>query len=133
MVGLVHIRRWKKGNSSNIYWRVVKVCVGSTQYGGIEAFCLLMYWNILSLKFIKILNNIKSLCISFMLNWFKYFEQKNHTIFIQKYFNTVRAKYVTGGRMFQYPILYTTIKKWQKNQNKHDLIKVQVDNLTQAN
>ena len=52
----------------------------------------------LSQKFIKILNYIKYLCIFFMLNWFKYFDQRNQTIFIQQYFSTLRLKYVPGGR-----------------------------------
>ena len=34
-------------------------------FWGIETFCLLRYWNILSPKFIAILNYIKSLCIIF--------------------------------------------------------------------
>ena len=54
----------KKRNKSNVYWRVVKMCVGSMQYVGIETFYLLSYLNIL----IQTLNYIKSLCIVFMLN-----------------------------------------------------------------
>ena len=37
-----------------------------------------------------------------MLNQFKYFEQKNQKIFIQKCFNTLSPKYVPGGKIFQY-------------------------------
>ena len=47
-----HSKRWwnlcisedEEKNRSTFYWRVVKVCVGSVQYGGIETFCLLRYW-----------------------------------------------------------------------------------------
>ena len=33
--------RWekKKIKTSYVYWRVVKVCLGSIQYGGIKKFC----------------------------------------------------------------------------------------------
>ena len=57
-------------------------------------------------KFIKILKYIKTLCIFFMLNYFKYFEKfwskkldkKIHMQFsVPKYFNTPRSK------MSQYP------------------------------
>ena len=42
-----HHNRWcdfwvsedEKKNRSNVYWRVLKVCVGSIQYGGIQTFC----------------------------------------------------------------------------------------------
>ena len=44
----------EKSNRHNFYWRVLKVCVGSIKYGGLETFCLLTYWNILRPKFIKI-------------------------------------------------------------------------------
>ena len=30
---------WEKRNRSNVYWRFVKMCVGSIRYGGIETFC----------------------------------------------------------------------------------------------
>ena len=39
-MGLVRLRNWEKLNSS------YKMCVGSMQMRGIEAFCLLRYWNI---------------------------------------------------------------------------------------
>ena len=39
MVGLVRVRRWEKRNRSNVYWRVVKVCVDSIKFEGIETFC----------------------------------------------------------------------------------------------
>ena len=72
---------------------------------GIKNLCLQECWNILSPKFIEILNYIKSLCIIFyaklifVLNfetfWSKKSEKKIHTqFFIQKCFNT--------------PVLYTT-------------------------
>ena len=51
----------------------------------------------------------------FMLNLFKYFDQKTKTIFIQKSFNTPRSKYdpvgkicPQGGKMFNIPNFYTT-------------------------
>ena len=42
--------------------------------GGIETFCLFGYWNILSLKNLKILSYIKSISIIFILSLFKYLE-----------------------------------------------------------
>ena len=36
----------------------------------------------------------------FILNLFKYFDQKNQIIFIQKCFNTPRPKYDPGGKIF---------------------------------
>ena len=44
MVEFLHVRRWEKINRINVYWGVVKVCVGSIRLGGIETFCLLKYW-----------------------------------------------------------------------------------------
>ena len=51
----------------------------------------------------------------FMLNLFKYFDQKTKTIFTQKSFNTLRSKYdpvgkicPQGGKMFNIPNFYTT-------------------------
>ena len=102
MVEFLCVRRWEKRNKTDFYRGVVKVCVRSIGHGGIETFCFLRYWNILSPTFIKILNYIKSLCIVFMLNQFKYFDQKNQEIFIQKCFNTLRPRYVSGSKMFQY-------------------------------
>ena len=102
MVEILHVRRWEKRNRTNFFWGIVKVFVGSVRHGDIETFCLLRYWYILSPKFINILNYIKSLCIIFALNWFKYFDQKNQTIFVQKCFNILRPKYIRGGKMFQY-------------------------------
>ena len=93
MVELLCVRRWEKRNRSNFYWGFVKVCVGSIPYGGIDKFCLRNYWNILSSKFIKILNYIKSLCINFKIRQF----------FIQTCFNTFRQKHVSESKMFQYP------------------------------
>ena len=50
-----------------------------------------------------------------MLNLFKYFNQKNQTIFMQKCFNTHRPKYDPGGKICSQgakclytPSLYTT-------------------------
>ena len=51
----------------------------------------------------------KSLCIISILNRFKYFDQNNQTIFIQKSVNTIRPKYDPGGKRFNTPpMLYTT-------------------------
>ena len=44
MKELMLVRRWKKRNTIDFYWGVVKVSVGSIQYGVIETF-----WAILSL------------------------------------------------------------------------------------
>ena len=61
----------------------------SIRYGDIETFFPLehilvwRYWKILNLKSIKILNYIKPLCIIFILNWFKHFDQKNQTTFFK--------------------------------------------------
>ena len=44
MAELEHARRWEKTNRSNVSWRVVKVCVSSMQYGGIETFCWKVCW-----------------------------------------------------------------------------------------
>ena len=79
-----HCKRWCNifiKNQTYFYWGVVKVCVCSIKHGGIETFCLLSYWYILSSTHIKILNYIKSLCIIFLLHWFKYFDQKNQTLY----------------------------------------------------
>ena len=40
MVEFLRVRRWEKRNRTNFYSGVVKVCVGSVQHEGIEAFCL---------------------------------------------------------------------------------------------
>ena len=67
----------------------------SIRYGDIETFFPLehilvwRYWKILNLKSIKILNYIKPLCIIFILNWFKHFDQKTQITFVQKCFNTL--------------------------------------------
>ena len=67
----------------------------SIRYGDIETFFPLehilvwKYWKILNLKSIKILNYIKPLCIIFILNWFKHFDQKTQITFVQKCFNTL--------------------------------------------
>ena len=39
MVRLMLDRRWEKSNRTNFYWRIMKVCVGSIQYEGIETIC----------------------------------------------------------------------------------------------
>ena len=41
MMGLEHCRRWEKRHTSNVFWRVLAICVGSTQYVIIETFCSL--------------------------------------------------------------------------------------------
>ena len=64
---------------------------------------------ITSPKFIKTLRYFKSLCIIFMLNWFKYFQQKIKQ-FNQKCFNIFRPKYVPGGKLFQYSQVDITIQ-----------------------
>ena len=81
----------------------MKVSVGSKQIGCIEIFCLLKYW----VMFWTI--------SSFMLNLFKYSNQKNQTIFIQKCINTFRPKYDSGSiicsqgpKCLRTPNLYTT-------------------------
>ena len=80
MMGLVSVRRWEKRKRSNVHWRVVKVCVGSIQYEGIETFCPLgTNFDLRVLKhfepkFINNLNYVKSSWIIFMLNWFRYFD-----------------------------------------------------------
>ena len=51
MVETLRVRRWEKRNRFNFYWGVVKVCVGSIQYGGIETFCA---WTFLSEFLVKI-------------------------------------------------------------------------------
>ena len=38
MEKFLHVRRWEKRNRTNFYWGVVKVFVGSIQYGDIETF-----------------------------------------------------------------------------------------------
>ena len=97
MVKFLRFRRLEKRNRTDFYWRVIKVCVGSIQRGGIETFCLL------SSKFIKILNYIKPLCIIFMLIWFTYFDQIC--------FNTLRPKYVQGVNCFNTLCRILTISK----------------------
>ena len=102
-------KKKKKKNRSNFYWRVVKVCVGSIQYRDIGTFCFLRSWNIFNSKFLKILNYIKSLCMIFMLNRFKYFDQKFRKFFVQKCFNTLRRICVwknmsQGKKCFNAPI-----------------------------
>ena len=92
MVELLCVRRWEKRNRSNFYWGFVKVCVGSIPYGGIDKFCFLNYWNISSSKFIKILSNIKSLCIilksdNFLSKYVSIPSDKNMSQ-RAKYFNT---------------------------------------------
>ena len=73
----VYMSEEEKKEVEPIFIEKFKMYVCSVQYGGIETFCLLRYWNILSSKFIKILNYVKSLCIIFMINWLKYFDQKS--------------------------------------------------------
>ena len=99
----MRVRRWEQRSRSNVYWRVVKVCVGSIQYGVIETSCLLRYRNILSSKFIKILNYIKSLCIIFMLNGLKYFEQKIRKLLSKNISTPSDENMFQGGKIFQYP------------------------------
>ena len=93
-----HLRRWEKINRTDSYWQTIKVCVGSMRHRGIETFCLLRYWNILNPKLIKILNYIQSLSILFMLNWFKYFDQK-----LSKNFSVPSDQNISTEKMFQYP------------------------------
>ena len=40
MVEFLHVERWEKWNRTNLYWGVVKECVGSIQYCGIKTFCV---------------------------------------------------------------------------------------------
>ena len=94
MVGLVHVRKWEKRNRSDVYWGVLKVCTGSIQIGGIEAFCLLRYWVIFS--------TISSLYANF-------FTKKSDN-FYPKMFQYSQTKIwvrwqnmFPGGKMFQYP------------------------------
>ena len=73
------------------------------------------YWNILPPG--NILNCIKSVCITYMVSWFKYFDQKIQTIFIQKIFQYPQSKLCPkgqnmfpGGKMYQYPhIVYYSL------------------------
>ena len=76
------------------------MCVGSIWHGGTETFCLL------SPNFIKILNYVKSLCIIFVLNWFKYFDQKNQTIFYPKMFQYSQTKICSRGQLPQISWMY---------------------------
>ena len=103
-------------------WTLLLRCTTNIQYagietfcppgtywpGGIETFCLLRYWNILSPEFINILNYINSICKFFILNCFKYFEifwqKKNRRanlskFFVQKYIN-ISILYITNSNFF---------------------------------
>ena len=51
MVGLVHVRRLEKGNRSDIYWRVIKVCVGSIL---LEEKKLYMYFGTIVPKYVLV-------------------------------------------------------------------------------
>ena len=55
----------EKRNRFNVYLGVIKEWFGSIQIGGIGTFCLLRYCDILTSKFIKILN------YNFMINCLK--------------------------------------------------------------
>ena len=55
-----------------------------------------MYLEVLKVfksNFIKILN------YNFTLSWFKYFDQKNYTMFILKMFQYIRPKYLQGANV----------------------------------
>ena len=97
---MVRVRRRKKRNRPNVNWRVVTVRVGSIQYRSIKIFCplgtYLVLWDICIATY-------QVFMYIFMSNWFKYFDQKNQTIFIRKCFNTHRAKYVPRGQNVSIP------------------------------
>ena len=90
------------------------MCVGNIQYWRIETFCFIRYWNILSSKSLKILNYIKSLCIIFMLNWFKYFDKKPNLLSKNisipsgkicpkgQNISKPQTKFVSRGKVFHY-------------------------------
>ena len=107
MLELMRVRKWKKRNRTNFYWRVVKVCVGNMSYGGIGTSCFLKYWNVLSSNFLKSLDYVKSLCIVFMLTWFKYFDQKSDN-FLFKNFSIFHKNMSQGAKRFNTPIFYAT-------------------------
>ena len=128
MVELEHVRRWEKGNRSNIYWRVVKLCVGSIHYGTNEIFCPLGTYFAISVIFWT--NQV------FMLNWFKYFKQ-NITQFLFKDVlicsdqnMTQVAKYVSRGQnvpILLYCILLTSLYLTQNQ--CHKLVSSEVFNM----
>ena len=107
MLELMRVKKCKKRNRTNFYWRVVKVCVGNMSYGGIGTSCFLKYWNVLSSNFLKSLNYIKSLCIVFMLTWFKYFDQKSDN-FLFKNVSIFHKNMSQGAKCFNTPIFYAT-------------------------
>ena len=86
----------------------------SIQYKGIETFCLLIYilvwgyWNILSPKFIRFLNYIKSLCIIFMLNWFIFFIQKSGNFLLKNVSIPSDQNMSRQTKCFYNNILHTT-------------------------
>ena len=94
----LRVRRWEKRNKTDFYWEVLKATVGITRHVGIETFCLL------SPKFIRILNYIKSLCITFVLNWFKYFDHK-----IRQFLSKNALISSDQIKCFNTPMLYTTV------------------------
>ena len=103
MVEFLHVRKYEKRNKTKFYWGVVKVCVGGIWHGCIERFCLL------SPEFIYILNYIKSLYIIFMLNWFKYFDQKKSDNIYPKMFQLHSDQNMPQlAKCLSIPILYTT-------------------------
>ena len=76
--------------------------------GFVETFCLLGYGNVFSPKFIKVLNYIKSLCITFYAKFIKFFEtfwpkksdKKIHTPFsVPKFFNLL-VLYTTDAHFY---------------------------------
>lgn len=80
-------------------------------FGSINTLCPLgyilvwSYWNILPLEVLKHFRSrlIKILNYNFMLNWFKYFNQKNQTIFMLKIFQYPHTKLCLRGQYVSIP------------------------------
>ena len=51
MPEFLHVRRLEKENRFNVYWGVVKVCVGSMQYRGTEIFVIILTLDIVQIIF----------------------------------------------------------------------------------
>ena len=104
----VHVRRWEKRNRSNVYWRIMKVCVSSIQDGVLKNFTFLgieKIWTISSLYIIFLI-------FDFLFLW------KKSDDFYPKIFQYSQTKICPRwlnvfprDKMFQYPhILYYSPK-----------------------
>ena len=106
----VHVRRWEKRNRSNVYWRIMKVCVSSIQDGVLKNFTFLgieKIWTISSLYIIFLI-------FDFLFLW------KKSDDFYPKIFQYSQTKicprwlmYSQGTKCFNTPIFYTTLLKWE--------------------